>query len=147
MPAWIGLVLTVGRFANAERCGYTAVALNRFSRLATICVVATVVSGVALGAGFVNTQGDLLGTRYGLLICSKVAVLFGILLIANHMRRAFLPAVTTMSRAPLRYAAARWVSLELGLATIVFGLASMLSPDEASGPPTALLVAAVPFHN
>ncbi|MGZ5872928.1 MAG: CopD family protein, partial [Bradyrhizobium sp.] len=80
LPAWIGLVLTVGPFANAERCGYTAAALSRFSRLATICVVATVVSGVALSAGFINTQGDLLGTRYGLLICSKVAVLFGILL-------------------------------------------------------------------
>jgi putative copper export protein/mono/diheme cytochrome c family protein len=128
LPAWIGLVLTVGRFANAERCGYTAVALNRFSRLATIYVVATVVSGVALGAGFVNTQGDLLGTRYGLLICSKVAVLFGILLIANHMRQAFLPAVTTVSRAPQRYAAAaRWVSLELGLATVVLGLVGVLS--------------------
>ena len=128
LPAWIGLVLAVGPFANAERCGYTAVALNRFSRLATICVVATVVSGVALGAGFVDTQGDLLGTRYGLLICGKVAVLFGILLIGNHMRQAFLPAVTTVSLAPQRYAAAaRWVSLELGLATIVLGLAGMLS--------------------
>ena len=128
LPAWIGLVLTVGPYANAERCGYTAVALNRFSRLATICVVATVVSGVALGAGFVNTQGDLLGTRYGLLICGKVAVLFGILLIANHIRQAFLPAVTTVSLAPQRYAAAaRWVSLELGLATVVLVLAGMLS--------------------
>lgn len=128
LPAWIGLVLTVGPFANAERCGYTAVALNRFSRLATVCVVATVVSGVALGAGFVDTQGDLLGTRYGLLICGKVAVLLGILLVANHMRRVFLPAVTTVSRAPQRYAAAaRWVSLELGLATVVLGLAGMLS--------------------
>jgi copper resistance protein D len=128
LPAWIGLVLTVGPFANAERCGYTAAALNRFSRLATICVAATVVSGVALGAGFVNTQGDLLGTRYGLLICSKVAVLFGILLTANHMRQVFLPAVTTMSRAPQRFAAAaRWVSLELGLATVVLGLAGMVS--------------------
>jgi copper resistance protein D len=128
LPAWIGLVSTVGPFANAERCGYTAAALNRFSRLATICVVATVVSGVALGAGFINTQGDLLGTRYGLLICSKVAVLFGILLTANHMRQTFLPAVTKMSRAPQRYAAAaRWVSLELGLATVVLGLAGMLS--------------------
>lgn len=128
LPAWIGLVMTVGPFANAERCGYTAVALNRFSRLATICVVATIVSGVALGAGFVNTQGDLLGTRYGLLICGKVAVLFGILLIANHLRQAFLPAVTTVSRAPQRYAAAaRWVSLELGLVTVVLGLAGMLS--------------------
>ena len=128
LPAWIGLVLTVGPFANVERCSYTAAALSRFSRLATICVVATIVSGVALGAGFVNTQGDLLGTRYGLLICSKVTVLFGILLIANHMRRAFLPAVTTVSRAPQRYtSAARWVSLELGLATVVLGLAGMLS--------------------
>ena len=128
LPAWIGLVLTVGPLANAERCGYTAVALNRFSRLATVCVVATIVSGVALGVGFVTTQGDLLGTRYGLLICGKVAVLFGILLIANHMRQAFLPALTTVSCAPQRYAAAaRWVSLELGLATVVLGLAGMLS--------------------
>jgi copper resistance protein D len=128
LPAWIGLVLTVGRFVNPERCGYTAVALHRFSRLATICVVATVVSGMALGAGFLDTQGDLLGTRYGLLICGKVALLVGILLVANQVRRSFLPAVTTMSHAPQRYAAAaRWVSLELGLASVVLGLAGMLS--------------------
>ena len=128
LPAWIGLVLTVGPFANAERCGYTAVALNRFSRLAMICVIATVASGVALGTGFVDTQGDLLGTRYGLLICSKVAVLFGTLLIANHVRQAFLPVVTTMSRAPQRYAAAaRWALLELVLVTVVLGLAGVLS--------------------
>jgi copper resistance protein D len=128
LPAWIGLVLTVGPSANAERGAYTAVALNRFSRLATICVVVTVVSGVALGAAFVGTQGDLLGTRYGLLICSKVALLFGILLIANRMRRAFLPAVTTISQASQLYgAAARWVSLELGLATVAFSLAAVLS--------------------
>jgi putative copper export protein/mono/diheme cytochrome c family protein len=128
LPAWIGLVLAVGPFADVERCAYAAAALNRFSRLATICVVVIVASGVALGAGFVNSQGDLLGTSYGLLICSKVTVLLGILLIANHLRQAFLPAVTTLSGAPLRYAAAaRWVSLELSLATIVLGLASMLS--------------------
>ncbi len=128
LPAWIGLVLTVGPFANDARRCYTAVALNRFSRLATVCVVVIAVSGVALGAGFISTQGDLLGTRYGLLICGKVAVLVGILLVANHMRRVFLPAVTTVSRAPQQYAAAaRWVALELGLATIVLGLAATLS--------------------
>jgi len=102
------------------------VALNRFSSLATVCVIVTVVSGVALLAHFVETEGDLLGTRYGLLICSKVAVLSGILLIANHIRQAFLPAVTTKSRT--RYgAAARWVSLELSLAIVAFSLAGVLS--------------------
>ena len=126
LPAWIGLVLTVGQSATAERCGYAAVALNRFSSLATVCVIVTVVSGVALLAHFVETEGDLLGTRYGLLICSKVAVLSGILLIANHIRQAFLPAVTTKSRT--RYgAAARWVSLELSLAIVAFSLAGVLS--------------------
>jgi len=128
LPAWIRLVLAVGADPNAERCVYAYIALNRFSKLATICVVATVVSGVALGAGFVDTQGDLLGTRYGLLICAKVVVLFGILLIANHVRHTFLPAVATVSLAPQRYAAAaRWVSLELSLATVVLGLAGVLS--------------------
>jgi putative copper resistance protein D len=128
LPAWIRLVLAVGADPNAERCVYASMALNRFSKLATICVVATVVSGVALGAGFVDTQGDLLGTRYGLLICAKVVVLFGILLIANHVRHIFLPAVATVSLAPQRYAAAaRWVSLELSLATVVLGLAGVLS--------------------
>ncbi len=128
LPAWIGLVLTVGPAANAERCDYVAGALNRFSQLATICVVVTVVSGVALGAHFVDTQGDLFATRYGLLLCAKVAVLLGILLVANHMRQAFLPAITTMSRTRERYVfAARWVSLELGLATVAFAIAGVLS--------------------
>jgi putative copper resistance protein D len=128
LPAWIGLVLAVAPDATAERCAYTAVALNRFSRLATGCVLVIVASGVAIGASFIESQGDLLGTRYGLLICSKVAVLGGILLIANHIRRAFLPAVAAMSGARERYAAAaRWVALELALAVLVLGLASLLS--------------------
>jgi putative copper resistance protein D len=128
LPAWIGLVLAVGPDACAARRAYTAVALNRFSRLATACVLVIVASGVAIGAGFVDSQGDLLGTRYGLLICAKVTVLGGILLVANHMRRTFLPAVTTTPDAHARYgAAARWVALELALATVVLGLASLLS--------------------
>jgi putative copper resistance protein D len=128
LPAWIGLVLTVGQSENAERCNYTAVALNRFSRLAMVCVIVTIASGVVLLVGFVDNQGDLLGTRYGLLICSKVAVLSVILLIANHIRQAFLPAVTTMSQTRQRYgAAARWVSLELSLAIVAFSLAGVLS--------------------
>lgn len=128
LPAWIRLVLTVVRFANAERCEYAARALNRFSNLATACVFAIVISGVALGASFIVTEGDLLGTRYGLLICSKVATLLGILLIANHIRRSVLPAITTILHTPGRYAAvARWVSLELALATIVLALAGVLS--------------------
>jgi len=128
LPAWIGLVLAVGKSTNAERCAYTGVALKRFSGLATVCVLATVVSGVALLSGFVYTQGDLLGTRYGLLICSKASVLLAILLIANHIRQVFLPAVTIPSWTRQHYgAAARWVMLELGLAIVAFGLAGMLS--------------------
>lgn len=126
LPAWIALVLLVARLPTAERIDYTTAALHRFSRLAMACVFAVVLSGLVLGAHFIDTQGDLLGTSYGVLICAKVVVLLGILLIANRVRRYFLPALTTMT--PRHYvAAAGWVSMEFGLAIIVLGLVAWLS--------------------
>jgi putative copper resistance protein D len=127
LPAWIGLVATVSRSANAQRCAWAATVLRRFSRLATICMASIVFSGVPLAAAFVQTQGDLFGTLYGLLICAKVLMLTGVLLIANHLRRRFLPTMDGASLGERPYkTAARWVALELGLATGILGLAGVL---------------------
>jgi putative copper resistance protein D len=127
LPAWIGLVATVSQSPNPRRCAWAAAVLRRFSRLATSSMAAIIFSGVPLAAAFVRTQGDLFGTLYGLLICAKVLMLIGVLLIANHLRRRFLPTMEDASADESPYkTAARWVALELGLATGILGLAGVL---------------------
>ena len=100
--------------------------LRRFSRLAMACMAVIVLSGVALASTFMESMGDLLGTRYGLLVCAKVLLLAGALLIANRVRRRFLPTLAGEHEPGCARAAARFVAYELLLATAVLGLAAVL---------------------
>lgn len=128
LPLWISLIRRIGRSPDRERCDYTARGLERFSRLALICMIAIVGSGILLTLGFVETIGDLLGTPYGLLVCGKVLLLGGVLAIANHARLHFLPLLTQSAQAGRIYPlAGRWVASELLLSVIILGLAGFLS--------------------
>lgn len=128
LPLWISLIRRIGRSPERQRCAYTARALERFSRLAFLCMAAIVGSGVLLTLGFVETMGDLLGTPYGLLVCGKIILLVGVLYIANHARRHFLPVLAQGVEAGKIYPlAGRWVASELLLSTIILGFAGILS--------------------
>lgn len=130
LPLWISLIWRAGRSPDEKRCEYTATTMTRFSRLAIVCMAAIVGSGTLLTLAFVETMGDLLGTSYGLFICVKVLLLIAVLVIANHVRRHFLPLLTQHTHAGKLYPlAARWVSLELFLGAIVLGVASFLSQE------------------
>lgn len=128
LPAWLGLVAAAGSAPDAARCAYTAQALQRFSRLAMICMLIIIFSGTLLSLEFISSQGDLLGTQYGLLITAKAVLLLGVLAIANTARTRLLPRMHDAAAANEFYPlAARWVAIEFALAAIILGLGSILS--------------------
>jgi len=128
LPGWIGLVRTVWRSPTLERSSYAARTLRRFSYLAMFSMLVIVSTGVVLAFWFVDTQGALLGTSYGLLICAKLVLLAVVLAIANHARTRLLPAMETLADAQDFYPlAVRWITIELVLAAAMLGLGSVLS--------------------
>jgi putative copper resistance protein D len=129
LPAWIALALAAASApAGSGIFRYAARAKRRFSFLATVCIGAVVATGFTLAINFVTTQGDLLGTAYGVLLCLKVALLIGVLAVAYKLRQRFLPVMgnESSSRA-LHTAAARLVAVETAFAGGILVLAGMLS--------------------
>lgn len=122
LPAWIGLVRHCGIEDSSVR-SYVVDALRRFSRLALACMAVIVVSGIAVAEGFVDDQGDLLGTRYGLLLLAKLLLLAGVLALAQRLRRDFVPALHASPRKADSAAALRHVRIEfvLGIVVLLFG--------------------------
>lgn len=128
LPLWVSLVREVGRVPQDMRCLEVAEILSRFSHVAMTCMAVIVSSGVLLGWAFIDTSGDLLGTPYGALICGKVSLLLGVLLIANKARVRFLPRLQEAPAAAQFYPIARrWVTVELVFAVAILGLASLVS--------------------
>ncbi|MFA5938102.1 MAG: CopD family protein [Sinimarinibacterium sp.] len=116
LPAWIGLVRVSRRDAGAVVREHAARVLLRFSRLALLCMIAIVLSGALVAWAFVDDQGDLLGTRYGLLLVAKLLLLSGVLRIASRLRAGFVPSLRDASASVDHSAALRLVGVELGLA-------------------------------
>lgn len=94
LPSWF---MAVRRFARADPSALPtpilAAALHRFSRLAMVLMIVIVLTGVWLADLYIDTQGDLLGTRYGALILGKLGLLALALLFANRLRTRFLPTL------------------------------------------------------
>ena len=125
--AWIGglLHLTVAASSHAE-AGWSAGLLKRFSTVAFVSVAILVVAGVGLTVAYVDGAGALLGTSYGSMILTKVAILGGVMLLgaANFFAVRRLPEGAGVSVPRLR----RFVEVEFGLgATVLFVAASLTS--------------------
>jgi putative copper resistance protein D len=124
---WIGglLHLTIAALSRAE-AGWSGSLLKRFSTMAFVSVVILVLAGVGLTFAYVDSPGALLGTSYGSMILTKVAILGGVLLLgaANFFAVRRLPDSGSVSGARLR----RFVEVEFGLgATVLFVAASLTS--------------------
>ncbi|MBL6750314.1 MAG: CopD family protein [Nevskia sp.] len=127
LPAWIALVRGIAAAPDAGRCAYAAAALRRFSRLAAACVALIIATGATLAWSYIASQGDLLGTLYGLLVCAKVAVLAAALAVANRVRGGYLAGLGDPAQAGLLYRrAGTLVAAEFTLALVVLALASTL---------------------
>jgi putative copper export protein/mono/diheme cytochrome c family protein/peroxiredoxin len=128
LPGWLGIVFLVAKAPDTNRCAYASSAMLRFSHLAAICMATTIISGAFIASEYVSSQGDLLGTPYGLVICGKVLLLLGVLAIANHIRAVLLPQLRSADPTTTLYMiAVRWVALEFTLAVGIVSLASLLS--------------------
>jgi len=127
LPAWIGLARRAAREPDAQARDFAAHALDRFSRLALLCMAVIVGTGVVLALQFVDDQGDLLGTRYGLLLCAKLVVLVFVLRIADGVRRRVLPQLRTPETANVFDVGATSVRLEWWIALGLLGLGAGLA--------------------
>jgi putative copper resistance protein D len=124
---WIGglLHMTLVAASRAE-AGWSAAMLKRFSAMVFFSVAVLVVAGVGLTLSYVDGAGALVGTSYGSMILTKVAILGGVLLLgaANFFAVRRLPDSGSVSGARLR----RFVEVEFGLgATVLFVAASLTS--------------------
>ena len=129
---WIGglLHLTLVASSRAE-AGWSAAMLKRFSATAFVSVAVLIVAGVGLTLSYVDGAGALLGTSYGSMILTKVAVLGGLVVLGagNFFAVRRLPGSSAVSLQRLR----RFVEVEFGLgATVLFIAASLTSLPPAS---------------
>lgn len=132
LPWWL---LAVRAYARGEASALAtpalSAALQRFSRLSMGLMLVIVLTGVLLADLYIDSEGDLLGTRYGWLVLGKVGLLACALLFANQLRTWFLPAlmmsgdnVDPRARAAL---ALRHIAVELGAASGVLLCAAWLA--------------------
>jgi putative copper resistance protein D len=124
--AWTGGLFALALLVFGRR-GDLAVALPRFSRLATIglCVVGC--------TGIIDAIVELAGTAgvgitglwrgpYGLLVLGKLGCLILLALLGGNIRFRLLPGVAAGRRVPL----VGWVALELAVMGLAYGLAAVL---------------------
>jgi putative copper export protein/mono/diheme cytochrome c family protein len=121
--AWLGS-LPVLLWLLVREPALGADALARFSRLALWMMIAIVGSGLWLALAHVERWPALLGTGYGAQILGKAALLCAVLAIAGRLRRALLVRART-GEFDAR-AAARFLAIELSLATPLLFLATSL---------------------
>jgi copper resistance protein D len=124
---WVGglahLTLHAFRTRAEPDPGDRAIA-RRFSTLALVSVATLVAAGLALTVFYVGDLAALLGTAYGVMVLSKVALLLGALGLGYLNFRAVRRQGATASTRSL----ARRAEVELGLGlTILFAAASLTS--------------------
>ncbi len=94
--------------------------LTSFSSIAILLVVLAIATGIPLAYQFIDSQGDLLGTRWGGLLTAKLALVAIALYAANETR------LRLYRRQLLRKRALTFVGLEWILLLAVAALAAML---------------------
>jgi len=134
--AWIGGlgVLVVQALGRGERA-WPALLLKRFSAFALTAVGSLVVAGLALTIPYVGGVPALLGTSYGVMVLTKVAILAGLLALGamNFFGVRRLSAASDVGSARLR----RFVEVEFGLGVTALFVAASLT----SLPPAADVIA------
>ena len=124
---WIGglVHLTAAAFRRGDRPWPVAL-LRRFSNLALASVAVLVAAGVGLTWNYAPDQTAIVGTAYGLMVLTKVAILGGLLVLGALNSRA----IRRMDGAPEadQLTLRRFVEVEVGLGlTVLFAAASLTS--------------------
>ena len=126
--AWAGGLGAVVIFL-ARKPALLAIALPRFSRLATWCVFVVGLTGVFNGlvelslSPITDLPGNLFTTRYGVLLLAKTLFMCVIAVTASVVRFRLLPRIA----AGRRTAVAVWCGWELVVLALAFGVAVVLT--------------------
>ena len=124
---WVGglMHLTAAAVGQRDR-PWPPVLLQRFSSMALGAVAVLVAGGIGLTAVYVDGPYAVIGTAYGMMVLTKIAIL-GLLLVLgalNFFAVRRLPAAGDVSWVRLR----RFIEAELGLGvTVLFAAASLTS--------------------
>jgi putative copper resistance protein D len=126
--AWTGGLCAVVLTLIAHR-SLLAVALPRFSKLATACIAVVAVTGVVNAVEELGVTPDrsllgaLFGTSYGVLVLLKVTCVLALAGLGGTIRLRLLPRVARHQPA----AVATWVAVELAVMGLAFGFAVVLT--------------------
>lgn len=124
--AWLGalpaLVFVLGTAQSIEDAGW---AVRRFSSLAIACVSVLILSGVGNSWFLVGSIQALFGTRYGMLLLAKLAVLVAMLSFAAVNRLILTPRLEAGDRPALR-ALRRNAMVEIGGGLLVVAIVGVL---------------------
>lgn len=135
----LALPVALQPYSGDSRRAALLAALNRFSRLAAVCVVVVVATGIYSSLNWIYTPSDVTQTPFGGALAFKLLLVAGLLLLALAHHAALRPE---------RYA--RWqgivarargflptLRLEAALALLVIGAAGLLSATPVPVPPFA----------
>ncbi len=126
--AWAGGLAAVVIFL-ARQPALLAIALPRFSKLATWCVFVVGVTGMFNGllelalSPITHLPGSLFTTRYGVLLIAKAACMAAVAVLAIHVRRRILPQVAIGRSTAIAF----WGGLEILVLAAAFGVAVVLT--------------------
>ncbi|MCC2657182.1 MAG: yebZ [Panacagrimonas sp.] len=127
LPAWITLARAAQHDHDGSIRAFAAVAMTRFSRFALPCMAVIVVAGSLIALEFVDDQGDLLGTRYGRLLCLKILALLAVLAIAHRLRTRWLPRLDEPADLDVHADGVRRTQREALFAVVVLALGAGLA--------------------
>jgi putative copper export protein/mono/diheme cytochrome c family protein len=129
LAVWLGglpaLILLIGAGPVADDTRQlAAVVLRRFSRLATVAMGIILASGALLTLFLVRNFPSLIGTQYGYLLIVKLALLGGVLAIAQGLQRKLLPMLELKPGDSIFRSYARRIKFETVLALLIVVVAS-----------------------
>ena len=130
---WIGglpfLVLALFRNRDSEARWYIT---ERFSRMALMCVVLIVVSGLGMSLVYIGSWRAVLGTAYGVMVLAK-AIMLGALVLLGGINFLML---RNMSRDQVMPRLRRLIEAEVGIGiTVILTAASLTSQPPAVDQP------------
>src|SRR5262249_10838705 len=125
--AWLGGLLPLLILVRDAPPRPAALTLKRFSKLATLCVIA--IAGTACFQGWVLGGGvaGLTRTAYGSLVLLNAALFRPLLGIAAINRFRLTPALERQDASPARWALLRTIAVETVLGLMVLLAAGVLS--------------------
>ncbi len=137
---WVGglpfLVLALFRDKDSSARWYIT---ERFSRMALMCVVLIVISGLGMSLVYIGSWRAVLGTAYGVMVLAK-AVMLGVLVLLGGINFLML---RNMSRDQVMPRLRRLIEAEVGIGiTVILTAASLTSQPPAVDQPNEV----VSFH-